>query len=138
MAKLGDYYSYGKGDSLPAGSILVDEDGDTATKMDSGGWGRVYIDGSDRSPQVLNGSSPAGTLVHLPEAPPARVGDTVTTAAQLEALPSGTVVRDEDWYAWKKNDTAWYPTGMRLAYESATMAEIVGAPFTVLHIPATA
>ncbi|USC17072.1 hypothetical protein [Rhodococcus sp. 11-3] len=69
--------------------------------------------------------------------PPAQVGDRVSTAAELNALPSGVIIVDPDDDAWQKStDQRWNgASASTKRWTAAELADLDG--FTVVYIPTT-
>lgn len=62
-----------------------------------------------------------------------KVGDTVSSAEELRALPNGTILRDESG-AWEK-DRGWFTlTGATVLHISSEIADNDN-PFTILWLP---
>ena len=75
-----------------------------------------------------------------PPVPPLKVGDTVTTAEQLDALPNLSVIVSMDGQAWQLDIfdgiRTWYATFLERGFPSGSTASRFG-PFTVVRLPKT-
>lgn len=62
----------------------------------------------------------------------------ITTAEELDALPPGTVIRDDEGTGYAVNSSAgtWGAAGTGGLWDSSTILLVMHAPFTVLHDPA--
>lgn len=70
-----------------------------------------------------------------------RVGDQITTAEQIEALPVGTVVRDHmgethvSYLSVSRSARFWQEVGVGDERSSYSMTREIGGTFTVLYVP---
>lgn len=114
---LGDILTGEQVHDLPVGSVVVhDSDGDeagwfnTVTRTKTGfAWYSIPEGHAELVALHVDG----WRLVHLPKPPTPKVGDVISTAAQAEALPVGSVVVDpaDDMLAgapaFKVEDDRW-------------------------------
>lgn len=93
-------------------------------------WHQAALDNTDDET-----TQPFRPVLMVSDQPTPRVGDTITTAEQLDALPVGSVVADADDTAWQVDlHEMWHHTGYEGPQMSDRMAEHYG-PLTVLYRP---
>ena len=63
---------------------------------------------------------------------PLKVGNTISSVEEFDALPSGTILRDESG-AWQKFGALFLPTGEQAVFTSFELAD--GDLFTILWLP---
>lgn len=70
------------------------------------------------------------------EVPAPKVGDVLRTEQELDDLPRGAVILDEDGDAWQKRNQQWIMADAGTARErtSRTLADSTYGPFKILHI----
>ena len=111
-----------------------------STKRTTGLWGMGILHDPLTSEELLRIAEHQGLDGYIdPQEPaPAKIGDTITTEEQVDALPNGTMLRGAG--AWKRGGLRngdpglWWLSGCESGFNSADLVED-GQAFTVLHLP---